>query len=511
VPSDPLIGQILHGKYRVIRALGEGGMGAVYEAVQLDLDRRVAIKVPRAELAQDAKIVERFRREAIAAAKLMHPNIPQILEFIPGPPLVIAMELLSGMSLADLLARGRVPVARACAIAAQIASALETAHAVGIVHRDLKPGNVFLVPVANGDLAMLLDFGVAKLTESATYSRLTDSGVLVGTPRYASPEQIVARPDVDGRADVYSLGVLLYGMLSGRAPFTTSGAQLLIEIQSKEPPDLAVLAPDVPAELVLIVHRALKKSPADRFANMREMGAALAPFVPRVSDAPPSFSTGSLELSLPSGVDTERDAATGELAVVSLELPREDPSTVPDKHLAKRAPLAPEREAEPPPPEPKEEPARSEPKRSRTGCVVGAAVAALLGCAAVSCPGYLAFQWLLEEEEVMLSSSSTPLTLALERARAVRDTEGHWAVTAQLTITNPADNPTTAIESDDIAVEGDLEPVWEGWTFPDQAQLVPGQSVFGTVAFYADGTSARPTELVIWVGEDSVTAPIAAE
>jgi serine/threonine protein kinase len=303
--SDPLIGQVLANRNRVVRAVGAGGMGAVYEALQLDLERRVAIKVLKPEVADDPAHVERFRREAITAAKLAHPNIPQIFEFIaePGAPLVIVMELLTGVSLHTQIAGGPMACDRACAIAAQLASALGAAHDAGIVHRDLKPGNVILVPFAGGDLAMLLDFGVAKLRESAGYTRLTQTGMLVGTPRYASPEQSLGRPDIDGRSDIYSLGVLLYKMLTGKDPFSSSGAQLLIDIQQATPVDVRRIVPTIPAGVAEIVERAMQKEPGRRFANARQMGAALEPHYVRASGpgllASPNTTPGGVQAPLP--------------------------------------------------------------------------------------------------------------------------------------------------------------------------------------------------------------------
>ncbi|MGE3633964.1 MAG: serine/threonine-protein kinase, partial [Sandaracinaceae bacterium] len=281
VTSD-LTGKVLGQRYRILRVLGRGGMGAVYEAIQENLGRRVAIKVLLDGLSHDPDLVERFRREADAAGRLMHPHIVQVTDFLRsrGEPAAIVMELLDGEPLLAVLQRGPLPIARACRIAVQLLSALAAAHDAGIVHRDLKPANVFLVPLAGGDeYVKLLDFGIAKLAESDGYQRLTQSGVLLGTPRYAAPEQMLSRTMTDARTDLYSVGVLLYSMLAGRPPFTSHGGQLLIEIQDHEPPDVRTFVPSLSAGLAEVVHRAMRKRPSERFATAREMSAAIEPYL----------------------------------------------------------------------------------------------------------------------------------------------------------------------------------------------------------------------------------------
>ncbi len=276
-----MTGQVLGGRYRILRQLGEGGMGTVYEAVQTNIERRFALKVLVDELRNDEHYLERFRREAVSAARLMHPHIVQVVDFVsaPGEPPFLVMEMLEGSPLGSLLRRGPIAPPRACRLTVQLLSALEAAHAAGIVHRDLKPPNVFLVTLADGsECVKLLDFGIAKLKESDGYSRLTATGVLIGTPRYAAPEQIASRPEIDARTDIYSVGVLLYCMLVGRPPFTSEGARLLIDIKETEPPSLRSIDPLLAPELVAIVERAMQKDPAARFSSAGEMSAALVPF-----------------------------------------------------------------------------------------------------------------------------------------------------------------------------------------------------------------------------------------
>ncbi|MCZ7686833.1 MAG: serine/threonine protein kinase [Sandaracinaceae bacterium] len=276
--ADPLIGRVLDGRYRVDRLLGAGGMGRVYEATQVELGRHVAIKVLMRELSGEPVFLERFRREAIAAAVLGSPHIVDVTDFgapEDGPPFLV-MELLSGESLMDVLRReGALDVSRAVRITVQLLDALADAHEAGIVHRDLKPENVFLVSLAGGDeMVKLLDFGVAKLRESKQAQRLTAVGALVGTPRFAAPEQLRGE-EVDARTDVYGAGVVLYGMLTGRPPFPGPLEDLIRAVLEDDPPDVRVVSPAVTPTLAAVVSRAMAKAKADRFESAAAMLAAL--------------------------------------------------------------------------------------------------------------------------------------------------------------------------------------------------------------------------------------------
>jgi serine/threonine-protein kinase len=272
-----MAGRLLGGRYRVGRLLGRGGMGAVYEATQEDLRRSVAIKLMRPDVAADASLVDRFRVEAQAAAAIGHPNITQVFEFraVPPEPPFIVMELLAGISLRELIVQsGRLEPSRAAFIGAQVLSALAAAHARGIVHRDIKPANIFICSgSAVRDLAKVLDFGVAKLQGSD--GPLSVQGDVVGTMDYMAPEQ--ARGEaVDGRADVFSVGVMLYHALTGRKPFAASDMAGRIQaILFEAPAPLALLRPDLAPELIRIVERALEKDVQRRFASAGEMQATL--------------------------------------------------------------------------------------------------------------------------------------------------------------------------------------------------------------------------------------------
>jgi len=280
--KEDLTGELLGGRYRIIRSIGAGGMGGVYEAKQEGLGRRVAVKVIASSLADEPEYIERFRREALASAQLGHPNIVQVTDFqcTPGQPPFLVMELLEGEPLQKRLQRGRFEPSQAIDITRQLLAALEAAHAQGIVHRDLKPANVFLVPMASERvLVKLVDFGIAKLTESATFARLTSTGMMIGTPRYAAPEQLRDSSSVDARTDLYAAGVLLFCMLSGRLPFMSSGAQLIVDIETTRAPDLCSLVPTLDPAIAQVVQRAMEKEPSRRFASAREMSERLAPLV----------------------------------------------------------------------------------------------------------------------------------------------------------------------------------------------------------------------------------------
>ena len=285
--ADALIGQMVDGRYEVVRVLGEGGMGTVYEVKHTALGRVFALKVLRREIAQDGGLARRFIQEAKAAAAIGHPNIVAVSDFgeltdagAPQPRAArvpyFVMELLKGTTLARLLAvEGRLEPRRAARIVVQCASALAAAHEAGVIHRDVKPDNVFLVSAAGRpDFVKLLDFGVAKM---AGAGRLTRHGTVYGTPHYMSPEQAAGHA-VDGRSDVYALGVLLYECLAGRVPFeadTYMGVLTKHMFATPEPVERLVPSGAGLGALGQVVARCLAKEPADRYASMAELGRAI--------------------------------------------------------------------------------------------------------------------------------------------------------------------------------------------------------------------------------------------
>lgn len=266
-------GSILAGKYRLEMLLGEGGMARVWSAYHLGLELPVAVKLLKAG-PKNEKIAKRLRLEARAAARLVHPSIVRVLDVAVadnGDPFIV-MELLSGESLAQVLARERLSSVRAVQLLLPIAEALAVAHAHGIVHRDLKPGNVFLSKEGQDFQPKLLDFGIAKM-EYASLVKLTDKGTVLGSPNYMSPEQ-VRGDDVDYRSDVWSFCVVLYKALTGFVPFRASNPHAIMrEILQSEPVPLGSAVDDELARLVLW---GLSKDPAQRPKCMRELGARLA-------------------------------------------------------------------------------------------------------------------------------------------------------------------------------------------------------------------------------------------
>src|SRR5215210_7378083 len=296
--QDTLIGTLFDGRYRVIRRLGSGGMANVYLAEDEELGRRVAIKVLDEKHANDEQFVERFRREAKNAASLSHPNIVSIYDRGEAEgTYYIAMEYIEGRTLKDLiLARGPLPVERAVSYARQILGAVRLAHRKGIVHRDIKPHNVL---VDTDGRLKVTDFGIAR----AGASQMTEAGSIIGTAQYLSPEQARGAP-VDQRSDIYSVGVLLYELLTGSVPFTgDTPVEIAMKHLSAVPEPPSKKRPDVTRGIDLAVVRALAKDPADRYQSAEEMDAELARIEQglRVSDETADAATAVLAGS---GIDT---------------------------------------------------------------------------------------------------------------------------------------------------------------------------------------------------------------
>jgi serine/threonine-protein kinase len=264
------------GRYRVERVLGRGAMGVVYQAHDPDIDRRVAIKLVRADLldgADRADYLQRFRREAQAAGRCTHPNIVTLYDFaMHGENPFLAMQFIDGPSLNEHCERHvAMPPADAAAIMLPVLDALEAAHALGIVHRDIKPANILLERLRSGSRVKVTDFGIARLEGAG----LTQDGSVIGTPSYMSPEQCLGDP-VDGRGDLFSAGAVLYQLVCGERPFAGRNiTEVTQRVLHAEPPDIAVLAPGVPAALKAVIDRALAKSAAARFPSAAAMADAL--------------------------------------------------------------------------------------------------------------------------------------------------------------------------------------------------------------------------------------------
>lgn len=272
-----MIGQTI-GKYKIEKLLGAGGMGEVYLAIDTMLNRTVALKFLPRDLETRERIVKRFLREAQATARLSHPNIATLynVEQHEGRYFIL-MEYVDGEPLSRLLRREKLSIKNVLKYSMQIAEALGEAHEHGVLHRDVKPGNIL---INRKQQVKVLDFGLAKFIDSETVNNnvdddITREGVLVGTPRYMAPEQILGK-DVDQRADIFAFGILLYEMVASQHPFkVANNQQLVLAITTQDPPPLQNFIADVPEELATIVMKALKKNPADRYQTAKEMAADL--------------------------------------------------------------------------------------------------------------------------------------------------------------------------------------------------------------------------------------------
>jgi serine/threonine protein kinase len=288
-PGDPqsLVGALLGGRYLVERLIGEGGMGAVYQAEHTHMHKRMAIKVLHPEMGRLPEVVARFEREAMAAAHIEHPNVAAATDFgkLDDGSFFLVLEYVEGESLRDAAGSQPMGLDRALTIAQQMASALSRAHAIGIVHRDLKPENVMLVTRdGRSDFVKILDFGIAKVpigelgNDARTPGKaLTQLGMVYGTPEYMAPEQALGQP-VDGRADLYSLGVILFEMVTGARPYNHDSKVTLLGMHVTAPiPLMRERAPDlhIPASLEAIVHKLLAKESSARYSDAKDLILAL--------------------------------------------------------------------------------------------------------------------------------------------------------------------------------------------------------------------------------------------
>ncbi|WP_437757545.1 protein kinase domain-containing protein [Sorangium sp. So ce1389] len=278
--KDPYIGTTFDHRYKIERLLGEGGMGYVYLARHKVIDKRVAVKVLRAELARDREIFERFVQEARAASSIGNPHIVDISDFgdLPDGSTYFVMEYLEGVSLAQLIdSPNELPMDRICHIALQLSAGLAAAHEAGIIHRDLKPDNVFVVARGSDpNFVKILDFGIAKVSTSTT-TKLTRAGAVFGTPHYMSPEQAAGAP-IDHRTDIYSLGVMLYELVSRQLPFNADNFMgILTQHMYKAPVPIRALVggPDCPPGLEAVILKCLSKKPESRYQTMGDLHADL--------------------------------------------------------------------------------------------------------------------------------------------------------------------------------------------------------------------------------------------
>jgi hypothetical protein len=275
-----VLGEILDGRYRVLRQLGEGGMGVVYLVEHIHLGRKEALKVLHASLASDPQLVARFRREARAINRLQHPSIVSVHDFgqLPEDRFYLAMEYVEGEDLATVLAREqRLPPQRVLHLMRQLAEAVAHAHSRGVVHRDLKPENLLLRERrGRADHLMVLDFGIAKIVAPDYKESVgaTPAGEIFGTLAYMAPEQLTG-DSVDGRCDIYAIGCLFFELLTGEAPFRGRNIEVMHQHLNAPPPIASQLAPGVSPGLDALIVRCMAKDPDDRFADGEELARAL--------------------------------------------------------------------------------------------------------------------------------------------------------------------------------------------------------------------------------------------
>ena len=310
------------GRYIIVKRLGRGGMGTVYEATHAELKKRVAIKMLHARVAQSAEVRARFQREGESAARIQHPNVVDIYDVgTEGSIPYLVMEYLEGHDLGQLLKRkGQLTAHEMADILLPVVCGLDVAHSRGVIHRDLKPSNIFVAKSALGATTpKLLDFGISKIIdeEREAMSGLTSAGTVLGTPYYMSPEQAHAEKVIDGRSDQYSLGVILYQCVTGERPFVADSMyQILHKIVQGEFAPPRERMPDLPPEMEATILRAMARQREDRFPNLLDFGRALLPFasprvsallepvlgpdvaVPTVRPAPPSAAAASPAITL---------------------------------------------------------------------------------------------------------------------------------------------------------------------------------------------------------------------
>jgi serine/threonine protein kinase len=288
--EDPLVGQTLAGKYLIEELIKRGGMGAVYRGKHVMMDKTVAIKVLRPSLAGDDVVVARFSREAKAASRISHPHAVSVTDFgeAENGVVFLVMEYLDGHTLKEVIrSEGPLPLSRVLEVIRQVSGALDAAHKQGVVHRDLKSDNIMLSQTTGADWAKVLDFGIAKIQqpEGARDNDITAANLVIGTPHYMSPEQCSQSGPIDARSDVYSLGVILFEMLTGHVPFTGDSPTVIMMKQVQDdPPSVLESRPDLPAGINNLIKKALAKQPSDRFQTAGQLSEALTIAATQVSN-----------------------------------------------------------------------------------------------------------------------------------------------------------------------------------------------------------------------------------
>ncbi len=334
VPRLPIGGELLGGKYRIVRQLGQGGMGAVFEAQHAKLGHRVAIKMLHPRLLEQPEVLSRFEREARAASSIRGRHVGSVIDVdvTPKGAPYIVMEYFEGNDLAmEIGLRGRLPIHEAVDYVLQACWAMTSAHALGIIHRDLKPSNLFLAREGSARVLKVLDFGISKVTSDAD-ALVTSTTMSIGTPVYMSPEQIRSAKHVDARTDVWALGVILYELVAGCPPFTGSTTAVSVAICMEEPTEVSILRSEVAPPLARAIMRALSKGMAERFQDVGSFAEAIAPYAsPQLRDG------NAAELARARIIDTSptvMDASLGDAATVAARA-----SSLPNAASAPRRPM----------------------------------------------------------------------------------------------------------------------------------------------------------------------------
>jgi tRNA A-37 threonylcarbamoyl transferase component Bud32 len=327
--NDPIVGQIIADRYHVLKRVGEGGMGRVYLAEHVRMGRMCAIKVMRSALLNDDEAMARFAREASNAARILHPNVAAVFDYGESDGVVyLVMELVDGEALSSILARERaLPVPRVLDLAKQVTEALIAAHEMGVVHRDLKPDNILIARRGEREVAKVVDFGIAKALAESPHEALTRSGLVIGTPEFMSPEQLLGDP-VDARTDLYSLGCIIFLMLTGTQAAEAPTREAMLKRRLHElPPHPRAVNRALPPDLDAIVVRLLASSPDERFSSATELREALervhpdaqdvTPVAPAIAQATPGRGPAALRFDTPTPGQKPRRSLVKRIAMLA--------------------------------------------------------------------------------------------------------------------------------------------------------------------------------------------------
>ena len=483
VEGDPLVGRVLDGKYEILAQLGAGGMGAVYRARRVLIGDEVALKVLHAKFVDDDTLVERFRREARAAAQLQHPNVVTIHDYGEARGregfAYIVMELVRGESLRDLLKReGRLDARRAVSLMRDICAGVGAAHRRGIVHRDLKPDNVIVIPAdedSPSERVKVVDFGIAKLRDMAADNTLTAAGAMVGTPFYMSPEQCKGE-SLDARADVYSLGAMLFELLAGAPPFSAPTLTGIIIQHITHPPPPIPQNANVPPPLQAAIERALSKDADKRQSDAGELSREIQSALNESSATVATNATGGAVTKVNEAAHSTDPIfpATPHPAHVTPTPTTPTPQTT-TANVAQHASTnmeasrAAAQQTHPPPPQqtyPQTSPQHAQPlppqKKSRAPLVIGLLVLLLAGVGGLAVLGLILFGNRGGQGGVVVNVNTRP-TPRPSPTRVPPTPENANANVNAVVIATPAQTPVTTVRVDDDVAINEVAATIEEW------------------------------------------------